>query len=596
MSKKVVEDILSRNMAAQVWSSTYPPVFPFTPQDFSIGAILPAVLYMFRWGHRRGVGGFEKTFSNAPSANPTIESVAGRLAESPHFEGFDCNTAQAILGDLLLAHVLENKRREEGREKQVQRVFPTHYFASWIDLPKSVAHLRGVPEMIVALLVDQPDGKHVEPGRQDSRYPVGCRIEQNDLLRLFAPGAYVEGEYRTSLTSDRFDEGALVGLDQLATIRLAQACGSAPEKAKGKGEPGPISNQRPIATRAATIFQEDLTVFLRAYGPAIPRRSLLPMLETCTSVNLTNIFLSSLRMLEVWKERGQLPEEAAQAPWPLFVDCSLSTDHRLRQLAEQSMEQCRRRLLNLTTTLMYLRLLDYEVRHDSEIPKDILPAMSPVATGWLDLLGDIAMGTHEDSRDIQKFFRRKSRELAGALKDEDPGNPVIDLLSNENGDVRHGWRLAEALAVLRGENPVKYLQSFLSSCLMLDEPNGIGRRRRVRLRVETAGRKTADVASVALSNTALEFLVHRHLRGHGKGCKPKDLSLPRFIALLRERYGFFIDHAPPDLPVPSELLAHNRQILERRLRDLGLLVGVNDAESMKRLRQRFPAVGDEAIP
>jgi len=129
---------------------------------------------------------------------------------------------------------------------------------------------------------------------------------------------------------------------------------------------------------------------------------------------------------------------------------------------------------------------------------------------------------------------------------------------------------------------------------MLDEPNGIGRRRRVRLRVETTGRKTADVVSVILSNTALEFLVHRHLRSHGKGCKPKELSLPRFIDLLRDRYGFYIDQAPQDLPVPGELLARNRHILERRLRDLGLLVGVNDAEKMKRLRQRFSAVSDEA--
>jgi len=37
----------------------------------------------------------------------------------------------------------------------VQRVLPTHYFSSWIDLPESVAHLRFVPEMLVALLVDQ---------------------------------------------------------------------------------------------------------------------------------------------------------------------------------------------------------------------------------------------------------------------------------------------------------------------------------------------------------------------------------------------------------------------------------------------------------
>jgi hypothetical protein len=287
MSKTVVRNVLSLNMAAYVWRGNYERVFPFTPQDYSVGALMPAVLYMLRWGHRRGVGRFEKTFSTTLSERPIVENVATRLAESPQFEGFDTEIAKAILGDLLLAHVLENKRREGGRDKQVQRIFPAHYFTSWIDLPKSVANLRGVPEMIVALLADQPDGKVVEPGRQGSRYPVGCRIEENDLLRLFAQGTEVAGDYRTSLTSDRFDEKALVGIDQLVTIRLAQACGSAPEKAKGKSEPGAISNQRPIATRAARIFQEDLSVFLRAYGPTIPRLSLLPMLETCIAINLT---------------------------------------------------------------------------------------------------------------------------------------------------------------------------------------------------------------------------------------------------------------------------------------------------------------------
>lgn len=379
MSRTVVSNVFSPNMTAQVWTGNYAPVFPFTPQGYSVGAILPAVLYMFRWGHRRGRGTFNTTFPGAAAKKPTIESIAARLSKNPRFNGFETGTSKAILGDLFLAQVLENKRRDQGRDKQVQRIFATHYFASWIDLPESVAHLRGVPEMIVALLVDQRDGHFVEPGRQGTRYPVRCRIEENDLLRLFAPGTTVEGEHRTSLTSDRFDEAAPVGLDQLLTIRLAQECGSAPERTRGQGGASPIPNQRPIAARAARMFQEDLTVFLSAFGPAIPRLSLLPMLESCMAINLTNVFLSSVRMLEAWKEKGRVPEEEAQAPWPLFVDCSLSTDHKLRQTAEQSLENCRRRVPNLATTLMYLRLLDYGVRYEADKPEKDRPAKEPDA-------------------------------------------------------------------------------------------------------------------------------------------------------------------------------------------------------------------------
>jgi hypothetical protein len=57
--------------------------------------------------------------------------------------------------------------------------------------------------------------------------------------------------------------------------------------------------------------------------------------------------------------------------------------------------------------------------------------------------------------------------------------------------------------------------------------------------------------------------------------------------LLRERYGLYVDREPPGHPVSQELLLRNKAWLERRLRDLGLLIGVNDAESMKQLRPRY---------
>jgi hypothetical protein len=41
------------------------------------------------------------------------------------------------------------------------------------------------------------------------------------------------------------------------------------------------------------------------------------------------------------------------------------------------------------------------------------------------------------------------------------------------------------------------------------------------------------------------------------------------------------------MTISNEHLQQNRRVLERRLRDLGLLVGVNDAEAMKHLMPRF---------
>jgi len=77
------------------------------------------------------------------------------------------------------------------------------------------------------------------------------------------------------------------------------------------------------------------------------------------------------------------------------------------------------------------------------------------------------------------------------------------------------------------------------------------------------------------------------LRKARKGTGDADLSLADFVTILRKRYGFYVDEAPPGLSIPTDLLWRNRGYLERRLRDLGLFVGVNNAEAMKRLRQRF---------
>jgi hypothetical protein len=91
-----------------------------------------------------------------------------------------------------------------------------------------------------------------------------------------------------------------------------------------------------------------------------------------------------------------------------------------------------------------------------------------------------------------------------------------------------------------------------------------------------------DVRSAILSNTLLETLVHLHLIA-----REGVLSFAEFLRILRGRYGIWVDECPPGVSASREDLLNNRAMLERRLRDLGLLVGVNDAEFMKHLRPRF---------
>ncbi len=129
---------------------------------------------------------------------------------------------------------------------------------------------------------------------------------------------------------------------------------------------------------------------------------------------------------------------------------------------------------------------------------------------------------------------------------------------------------------------------------MIDDVNGLAKRRKVMIhqtRRKGQGRR-GDALSLVLTNPVIEYLVHRHIRKTGKGRKEQILSYPAFLHILRERYGFFVDRAPPNMSVPSDVLQRNRRMLERRLRDLGLLTGVNDAERMKKIKGRYLAQQD----
>jgi hypothetical protein len=61
-AKTIVENVLTPARARALWTANYFPALPFTPQHFEVGSLLPAMLYMARWGHRRGKGHFIEAF------------------------------------------------------------------------------------------------------------------------------------------------------------------------------------------------------------------------------------------------------------------------------------------------------------------------------------------------------------------------------------------------------------------------------------------------------------------------------------------------------------------------------------------------------
>ena len=594
-ARKLVEDVLSPGTTREIWSGNYDKVLPVSVQEFALSSILPAIFYMFRFGQRRGRGNFLKTFgkkegSPTPSQirrSATIERIAETLSSTGELDGFNGDPEKAILGDLLLCFCLENVRHSLGRDQQIQRVAPAHYMASWVDLPQDVGHLRFVPEMIVAMLANQK-GKSV--GQSDDKktwFPVGKKYEENVLLGAFSQGVTREGSLG-DWASDRFKEAHTVGLDQLLMIRLAQQLKAAPDKMRGK-EGGPISNQRPIAEQAARNFSEDIRRFVRAYAEPVPRHALVEMLESCVAIGLMTILTSTVELLLRWSETGDVPARKEQHPAPLFIDCSNGVERSIRDAAEQSMDDYMRRMERLSGILMVLRLLDYQARNNRKIKKEDI-ATRPYATDWLNLLGDLLYNRrHSEAQRIRYSIEDMAERLAEKLEDDYP--EATEILGNVDNQPNPVWRLADGLMVLMGRKPRLNFIGMIDSSLLTGRPNGLAAKR-----TTTRGlggnttRRRRDVRSLVFTDSVLDYLVHLHLLKSGSKPGTRALSFGKFLEELRERYGFHVDIAPSGMTISNELLQRNRTILERRLRDLGLLVGVNDAEAMKRLESRFKPV------
>lgn len=595
--RKVVEDVLSPTMTSKIWTANYENVLPVSIQNFDLSAVLPAVFYMFRFGHRRGKGRFLEEFSpvTGTEANmrrhTTVAAIANKLVDEKvdEFIGFDGETQRAVLGDLLLCYCFDNVRNKLGRTQQVQRVAPTHFMSSWLDLPTFVAHLRYVPEMIVAMLADQEHSRNVTRAgnRNTTWFPVGSDMHDNLLLQPFLKGVK-QKEITDDYAADEFDEQVPVGIDQLLTIRLAQRLRRAPGKLRGKEDK--IPNQRPIATTATKYFSEDIREYVGSYATEMPCQAFVESLESCVAIGLTTITSSSIEIVLNWAEAGDVQD---LKPTPLFVDCSMNTNRALRRLSEDSMDEYLRRARRAPLVLMAMRLLDYKARYDRRI-KAKMPDLSsltrPSANKWLQLLGKILHGEHFRSDAILDSLDEKTLELADKLNDDYPS--VTAVLNNFPAEPNPVWRLAEGLTLLQGSKVYAHLEELIDSALHVDRPNGLAvKRRTTRTSAGTNSRRRMVLRSLVLSDSVLEYLVHRLSVPFGKGNGTDWLSFDGFIGFLRDRYGFYINSSPPGLSISNDLLQLNRRYLDRRLRDLGLLVSVNDAEAMKRLTPRFSPRG-----
>ena len=571
--KAVLASVLPSVEMDALWVTGYMPAFAISFRRVDLGSILPALLYMFRRGVRRGAGKFHTTYRGASGAVTVLDIVNALLADGAMVHA--AQPAYALLADYLLCTSFENKNHALSRSAPVIRAYANHYLSAWIDLPRNSIDLRLTPELLLTTLAWQSAGEHLtwqaanQPG-----FAMTDRYADNNLLRVLGSGMQPRNKEDLMET---WDESAQVDVEQLVCIRVAQRLGNAPSSA-ADGKKGAIENRWPVAVASARRAGDDVAVFLRAYADAIPRTALLPMLEACFGLGLSTMFLDSMQRLSAWSEDGRLPLKDEDALCTLFVDCSYGADAALRAASETCADERLRGVAQFTYVLAQLRILDRRARarrlHEGF-------AIAPDPTAWINLLGDLLHGRHEHSEHILEPVEEMCGNLGAALQDEPAAEELCrTLAASEASPVR---RFAAALSQMMGYRSVdRHVFDWADSVWRTNSPDGMARSRRRR-----DGNSRRMVRSFVLSDVLLDYLVHRYLIGEDGS--PRRLSLREFLRILRVRYGLYVDQAPPGQSIAHGMLAHNRRILEERLRDLGLLVSVNDADGMKFLRPRFAA-------
>ena len=329
--------------------------------------------------------------------------------------------------------------------------------------------------------------------------------------------------------------------------------------------------------------------FIYRYS-GIPRHSLVSQLESCLAIGMTSITTSSIQIVCDWAETGKISKPNEQRPTPLFVDCSTGSNRHLRLLSEQNMDDVLRRSESYSKAIVAMKLMDHYVRNNSGLQQKH-PGIQTQndSTEWLNLLGDVLHRRIPESDLILGMIDTQTNQLSGKLTEifGEEYEPSI-ILKNARANDNPVLRLAEGLTAMKHPGATHGLVvKLLDSGLMSDRPNGLSKKRSVARKVGPGSNvKRRVVRSIVFTDWLLDYLVHLHLSV--KGGPDRHLSLQDFLVELRNRHGLFIDQAPAGMDISNELLQLNRSWLERRLRDQGLLIGVNDAESMKQLRSRFP--------
>lgn len=390
------------------------------------------------------------------------------------------------------------------------------------------------------------------------------------------------------LVTDRYDASAPVDVETQAILRLDQ---QVTQDMKDSKEP---SRYPPLCIGQADILADDVLRLL-AYEPYIPRSVLVDYLKTLMAFHLALYHLKLLPLLpKLVKQRGgsdicqpqECPVDAgsdqalAGCPYrlALVVDMSDVANSHMAELARASTDRLYRRIPAFVQANFVVKKLDEMAEYLSKkIGKLAAPSSGVFAVG--DLV-ELLKPEHEAER--QAYFKAR---LAGLIEesasgDEEPDPEIRGVAAMGLGEFES---FIEILMAYRGRYHRQYITECLDSLLLKNKDNGL----------LAQSRAKGSPRRFRLGSKLLEVLLQIAVLTPESGrFVTREIRIEELLALLRERYGLYIDRLPESAEGSHSLLERralrlNLETFKRRLREIGFYQDLSDAYVTQKVSPRY---------
>lgn len=390
------------------------------------------------------------------------------------------------------------------------------------------------------------------------------------------------------LVTDRYDASAPVDVETQAILRLDQ---QVTQDMKDSKEP---SRYPPLCIGQADILADDVLRLL-AYEPYIPRSVLVDYLKTLMAFHLALYHLKLLPLLpKLVKQRGgsdicqpqECPVDAGSdqalvgCPYrfALVVDMGDVANSHMAELARASTDRLYRRIPAFVQANFVVKKLDEMAEYLSKkIGKLAAPSSGVFAVG--DLV-ELLKPEHEAER--QAYFKAR---LAGLIEesasgDEEPDPEIRGVAAMGLGEFES---FIEILMAYRGRYHRQYITECLDSLLLKNKDNGL----------LAQSRAKGSPRRFRLGSKLLEVLLQIAVLTPESGrFVTREIRIEELLALLRERYGLYIDRLPESAEGSHSLLERralrlNLETFKRRLREIGFYQDLSDAYVTQKVSPRY---------